>query len=220
VNLWQQFDPAGGPGTEDLRLPPWEERHRYGLFNALFLTVREVLLAPGRFFHRMPSRLGLVQPVLFAVIVGVIAALFDWIWSLSGSSLQMLVDSDLNALQAPVFTLVMFILSPLVVVVQVLLRAAIFHLCLVIVGGNRLGFEATGRVVAYAHAATLLSVLPLCGAVVGAVWEIVATVVGLARIHDVEEWRPLVAVLLPLVLLMVFCGGLLAALAGFGLLNH
>ena len=43
-------DTAAG---ETLAMPPWEERGRYGLLNALYLTAKDVLLSPGRFFLRM-----------------------------------------------------------------------------------------------------------------------------------------------------------------------
>ena len=37
-------DDAAG---ETLRLPPWEERQRYGLLNALYLTIKDVLFTPA-----------------------------------------------------------------------------------------------------------------------------------------------------------------------------
>ena len=110
-------------------------------------------------------------------------------------------------------------LSPLVAVVQILVRAAVFHLGLMIVSGNRMGFEATFRVVAYSRAAGIVSLLPFCGGLAGFIWEIALTIVGLARVHGVEEWRPLVAVLLPVILMLMSCGGILALILGAGLLS-
>jgi hypothetical protein len=206
---------------ETLRLPPWEERERYGLLNALYQTGREVLLSPGHFFKRMPTRLGLVQPLLFGVAMTFVSAFFDFMWSLTGGSLQHLVDHvDVsNFLRAPVVLGAIWVLSPLVAVVQIVVRAAIFHLGLMLVGGNRMGFEATFRVVAYGRAASIISILPFCGGLVGLIWEIAVTIIGLARIHGVEEWRPIVAVLLPVALMMLSCGGLIALLIGAGLFH-
>lgn len=206
---------------ETLRLPPWEERERYGLLNALYLTTKDVLLAPGPFFQRMPTRLGLVQPLLYGVVLTFGAAFFDFMWSLTGGSLQRLVDrGDVSDfLRAPVVLGAFWVLSPLVAVVQIVVRAAVFHLGLMLVGGNRLGFEATFRVVAYSRAAGVISLLPFCGGVVGLIWEIALTIVGLARIHGVEAWRPVVAVLLPVALMLLSCGGLLAVIIGAGLFH-
>lgn len=206
---------------ETLRLPPWEERQRYGLLNALYLTIKDVLFTPGQFFRRMPTGLGLVQPLLFAVVLTFGSAFFDFMWSLTGGSLQrLLARGDFSDfVRAPVVLGGIWVLSPLVAVVQVVVRAAIFHLGLMLVGGNRMGFEATFRVVAYSRAAGIVSLLPFCGGLVGLIWEIAITIVGLARVHGVEEWRPIVAVLLPLALVLMSCGGLFALILGAGLLS-
>ncbi len=206
---------------ESLRLPPWEERERYGLLNALYLTVRNVLSAPGLFFQRMPTRLGLVQPLLFGVVMTFASAFFDFMWSLTGGSLQRLIDrGDISDfLRAPVILGAIWVLSPLVAVVQIVVRAAVFHLGLMISGGNRQGFEATFRVVAYSRAAGIISILPFCGGLAGWIWEIAITVVGLARLHGVEEWRSGVAVLLPVALMALSCGGLLAVIIGAGMIG-
>jgi hypothetical protein len=211
----ERDDTAG----ETLRLPPWEQRERYGLLNALYLTVKEALLAPGQFFQRMPTRLGLVQPLLFGVVLTFVSAFFDFMWSLTGGSVQRLIDrGDISDfVRAPVVLGGIWVLSPLVAVVQIVVRAAVFHLGLILCGGNRLGFEATFRVVAYSRAASIISLLPFCGGLAGLIWEIAITIVGLARIHGVEEWRPVVAVLLPLAVLLLSCGGLLALIIGAGL---
>jgi hypothetical protein len=211
-------DDAAG---ETLRLPPWEERQRYGLLNALYLTIKDVLFSPGQFFRRMPTRLGLVQPLLFGVVLTFGAAFFDFMWSLTGGSLQRLVDlggvSDF--LRLPVVLGGIWVLSPLVAVVQIVVRAAVFHVGLMLFGGSRMGFEATFRVVAYSRAASIVSLLPFCGYLAGFIWEIAITIVGLARVHGVEEWRPLVAVLLPVILMLMSCGGIVALIVTAGLLS-
>ena len=91
------FDPGFGPeGAEGLQLPPWERRERFGFLNGLYLTIKDVLFTPRQFFHRMPSQVGLVPPLLFAIVIGVVAAFFDWMWSLAGSSLEMFLNEDLD----------------------------------------------------------------------------------------------------------------------------
>jgi hypothetical protein len=215
------FDDRASTAGETLHLPPWEERERYGLLNALYLTSKDVLFAPGHFFQRMPTRLGLIQPLIFGVAITFGSTFFDFMWSLTGGSLQrLLARGDVSDfVRAPVILGAIWVLSPLVAVVQIVVRAAIFHLCLMIVGGNRLGFEATFRVVAYSRAAGVISILPFCGGLVGLAWEIAVTIIGLARIHGVEQWRPIVAVLLPVAMMLLSCGGLLALIIGAGLFH-
>jgi hypothetical protein len=212
-----------GPGSdasEGLRLPPWERRERFGFLNALYLTVKDVLVAPGHFFHQMPSRVGLLQPLLFAVVIGAIATFFGWMWSLAGSSLQLMVAEDMGevgeVLQGPWWSFVLFLFSPVIVAVGILVKAALIHLLLMLLGGNKLGFEATFRVAAYAEATSILGLLPFCGSVLGTVWGLVVVIVGLYSIHETDPWRAIVAVLLPMMLCFSAIGtGVVALIASF-----
>ncbi len=188
-------------GPEGLRLCPWERREQFGFLNALYLTTREVLMAPQKFFHRMPSRVGLTQPLLYALILGVTAAFLAWLWSLAGDSLQVLVAEDLGkAFRGPLWSFLVFVSSPLTVVIAVFVRAALMHLMLMLLGGNQLGFEATFRVAAYGQATGVLALLPFCGGLVALLWELAIDVIGLYSIHGTDPWRAMVAVLAPMVL--------------------
>lgn len=211
----------GSHATEDLLLPPWERRERYGLLNGLYLTVKDVLMAPGRFFHRMPTEVGLGQPLLFAIALGVIASLFSWMWTLTGSSLQVLLAQDqANAFKAPLVSFLAFLFSPLTVAIRVFIQAGLIHLCLGLVGGNRLGFEATFRVAAYSEATGILSLVPVCGSVISFPWALVVAVIGLYSIHETEPWKAVVAVLLPFIAYLAMMGlgaALLVTGLGFGL---
>jgi hypothetical protein len=198
-------EPATGPGTgrgpEGLQVCPWEERDRYGFLNALYLTTREVLTAPGPFFGRMPSRLGYLQPLFYAIVLGMLAALLGWIWSLTGSSLRTLASGDvLHGLFGPVPSFLGFIASPFTTTLDVAVRAGLMHLLLMLLGGNKLGFEATFRVAAYGKAAGVVALVPFCGSLVAVLWELAIDIIGLYRIHGTDPWRALVAVLAPAVL--------------------
>jgi len=194
-------DPGAGRGPEGLQLCPWEQRERFGFLNALYLTTREVLASPGPFFGRMPSRLGFGQPLLYAIILGMLAALLGWVWSLAGSSLRTLASGDVfHSLFGPLPSFLGFVASPLTVTVDVLVRAGLMHLLLMLLGGNKLGFEATFRVAAYGKAAGVVALLPFCGGVVAVLWELAIDVIGLYRIHGTDPWRALVAVLAPAVI--------------------
>jgi len=191
----------GTPGTEGLLLPPWERRERYGFLNGLYLTIKDVLLTPRTFFHRMPTQVGLAQPLYFALVLGVVAAFFGWMWSLAGSSLQMFVAEDLEeVIKGPLYSFLAFLFSPVMVATLVFLKAGLIHLVLMLVGGNKLGFEATFRVAAYGEAAGIMAMLPFCGGVIGVLWSLLITIVGLYSIHETEPWRAVLAVVAPMVL--------------------
>lgn len=210
-NYNEEFDEGfGTTGTEGLLLPPWERRERYGFLNGLYLTVKDVLLTPRAFFHRMPSQVGLSQPLYFALVIGVIAAFFLWMWSLAGSSLQMFVADDLDeVLRGPAQSFLMFLFSPVTVGILVFLKAGIIHLVLMLVGGDKLGFEATFRVSAYGEAASILALVPGCGMFLGILWSLFVTIVGLYSIHETDPWKAVVAVVAP----MFLCFSIFAASA-------
>jgi len=205
--------------TDILTAPPWEERHRYGTLNALVLTIRLVLFSPGRLFGSMPVGLGLLPPLLFALVLALVGALFDWMWALTTGDLPAMIAPDLYRLvRGPFATAGHFLLSPIVVVIAVFIRAAVFHVLLLVLGGNRLGFEATFRVVAYSRATRLLSIVPFCGGVLGLIWELVVTVIGIRRIHDCAPWKAVAAVLLPILVALLVFGSWLLTLLGLAVL--
>ncbi len=206
----------GQDPAEGLQLPPWERRDRYGFLNALYLTIKDVLLAPNQFFHRMPSQVGVVQPLLFAVLLGLVATFFHWMYAVAGSSLQIFVSDDLaEVMGAPIYTFFNFLFSPVTVAVGLFFQAAITHLMLMVLGGNKLGFEATFRVLAYSEATAVLLMIPGCGAVIGLVWSLVVTVIGLYSIHETEAWKAVLAVVLPsIICFSTVAGSVVMLIAG------
>jgi len=195
----------GTTGTEGLLLPPWERRERYGFLNGLYLTIKDVLLSPRTFFHRMPSQVGIAQPLYFALVLGVVAAFFGWMWGLAGSSLQMFVSEDFDEIvKGPLFSFLAFLFSPITVAILVFLKAGLIHVMLMLVGGNKLGFEATFRVAAYGEAASILALVPFCGGVLGVLWGLFITIVGLYSIHETDPWRAVLAVVAPMALCLSF----------------
>ena len=218
--------PEYNPGYESrppdgLVLPPWEERHRFGFLNALYQTVKQTLLSPSDFFSRMPTQLGPAQPLLFAIVIGTISALFNWMWSLTGASLELFFESDLSdIMRAPLLAGLGFVLSPVLATIAVFLSAGVSHLILTAVGGNRLGFEATFRDMAYAEAGSVLLIVPICGNVLSLVWTALVSIIGLAKIHDTDQWRAVVAVVVPIIVCLSMCGGVFLFGLGAGLMDR
>lgn len=211
---------AGGPpeGPEGLALCAWERRAEYGILNALYLTSRDVLTGPQRFFRRMPTRVGLLQPLLYAVILGVLASFMAWLWSLAGSSLQTLAGALAGPLaRGSAWNIVSLLASPVTAAAFVFAQAALMHLTLMLLGGNQLGFEATFRVAAYGKAASVLGLLPFCGGMLAIILELAIDVMGLYSIHGTDPWRAAVAVIAPAVIGAATVGAVITlALLGAG----
>jgi hypothetical protein len=200
--------------------PPWE---RGGPWLTRFVeTVREVLLDPVRAFSDMRREGGLQAPLAFAAI-GVVAGA-------TASAVYDLLLSGLAGGQAlggypamPMFgsapgTMALLVVSPVVALLTLFVWAGICHLLLMLLDGARQPFETTFRVAAYASGSTaLLQVVPFCGALVGAVWNLVVTIIGLAHAHETSLGKAAAAVLVPLAVCCFFVVAL-ALLFGLSLL--
>ncbi len=197
---------------------PWERRSEVGFLTALVETTQRTLFSPVRFFSEMPTSGGLGSPLLYALLVGyaslVVASVYDFVLlTVTGPGRLPRLGPDFERVLA--FStgaggiIIRLIIGPVMIVVQLFLLAGIYHLALLLLGGARGGFEATFRVLAYAGAAGLAALLPLCGAVLlQPVYYLVLAGIGFARAHQIGGGRAAVAVLLPLFLLCCCCLGL------------
>lgn len=208
---------------------PWENRATRGFFEAFFQTVIMVLTKPVEAFEAMRKEGGLTDPLIYAFIGGCAGTLVSFLFSFMSSSLGLAADknSAFGALiGAGVGAVATVILVPFFVVIGVFIGAAIYHVCLMIVGGANRPFETTFRVVCFTSgSANLLMMIPFCGGIIAGVWSLVVNCIGLARAHKTDTWRAVVAVFLPVI---VCCGGGLiiamifgaAALAAFAAHTH
>jgi hypothetical protein len=143
---------------------------------------------------------------------GIVSALF----SLGFQSIGLFTDKNnsLAAMTGMGIGVGAIILVPLGIVIVLFIWSAIVHLCLMIVGGANQPFETTFRVVAFTQGSIgPLQIIPLCGGLISLVWAIVCYCIGLARAHETDTGRAVLAVLLPLI---VCCGGLFFAFMFLG----
>jgi hypothetical protein len=109
---------------------------------------------------------------------------------------------SLVALGGVSFLILIFV--PFGIVIAQFIGAAVLHVCLMIVGGANRPFETTFRVLAFSQGSTgVLQMIPVCGGMIALIWGIVVNCIGLARAHETDTWRAVVAVFLP----MIVCGG-------------
>src|SRR5205823_12855691 len=158
---------------------------------------------------------GLGDPFLYAVIGAGIGCMVSFLFSIGFQSLGWFGGRH-NAFAAMIGmglgSILFVILVPLFVVIGLFIGSAILHVCLMIVGGAKQSFETTFRVVAFSQGSTgPLQMIPVCGGVIAAVWAIIINCIGLARAHEIETGRAVLAVLLPLIL----CFGCAAGAAIF-----
>lgn len=190
---------------------PWEDLESLGFFQALGVTVKQSLFRPVEFFSVLPKKGGLLNPLLYALIVQTIGNLGAY---LSG----MAVDSPFFA--QPKLTAgtmaVMGILVPLMVLLMLFVWSVLLHVSLLLVSSTREDFETTFRVVSYSSAADLLNIVPLVGWLAAFVWKIYLLIRGIREVHHIGTGRSVAALAVPMVLC---CGiiGISVVLVLFGI---
>jgi hypothetical protein len=179
----------------------------------------------------MQKRGNLGSAIGYAILVGWTGMIGGLFWSLILQGAQTALFRRLGAPSAGELPAgyralleVAFVLAgPVVMLAALFIWGGILHLCLLLVGGAREGFETTVRVYAYSTGPALFQWFPICGGPIGLVWGIVLQIVGLSKAHGISGGRAAAAVLLPLFLccaclaltMAVFFGGI-AALASKG----
>ena len=186
------------PGEEE-KYCPWEDMERLGFFQALLTTLREVLFSPTQFYRRMPTRKGLTNPLIFALILGVLGGVLGLAWQ----QVFMLRLGQLPEI-AMTYLVGITIGLPFIVLTILYIISAIVHMFLTIVGGNRRGFEATFRVIAYAGATDIFSIIPFIGSLIAFIYALIIAVIGLRESHGIGTGRAALAVFLPIIAILGF----------------
>jgi hypothetical protein len=193
--------PPEGDGDARRVGPPWEQPGPW--FRRFAETAQAALLQPAEFFSTMRVRGGLGPPIGYGIIGtvtgGVFAAFYQLLFSTYGAGLQGTEAAREQAAIGLLSTGCLTVMLPVFTVVSLFVSAAITHVALLLLDGARRGFEATMRVAAYGSGSTaLLNLVPICGGVVGGIWSIVITVIGISRAHEISTGKALAAVLLPM----------------------
>jgi hypothetical protein len=67
------------------------------------------------------------------------------------------------------------------------------------VGGNRKGFEATFRVIAYSWSTQIFTLVPLVGSFIIPIYALVIEIIGLRESHGIGSGRAALAIFLPFI---------------------
>ena len=216
--------PPVQPGAAPMPTPlatrtglPWEHRQERGFVNAFIETLAMVLTKPSEAFIVMRREGGLGEPLIYALIGGCVGGIASALFSLGFQSIGLFADrnTSLAAMTGMgVGSVAMIILLPLFIVIFLFIWSALAHLCLMIVGGANQSFETTFRVLAFTQGSTgPLQIIPICGGLISLVWTVVCNCIGLARAHETDTGRAVLAIFLPLI---VCCGGGLLIAFMFG----
>ena len=214
-------DASGETSLPEESGPAWEDRGTLGIPAALGQTVSDVLFRPTMTFASMRKTGGLVDPLLYFVLVSsamfAVSAVYQLLMSRLNPALFAPKVPDTGGLALPVIMIGSILISPALYVVSAFLSSGITHLSLMVLGAANRPFETTFRVVCYAQAsASAWNLIPFCGGLVGIIWGAYSIIIGLREAHGISGWKATLAITLPS---LVCCGILLfvGAAAGFGI---
>jgi len=208
-------DPASTTAVVTRSKTPWEDRAGTGFFTGFFKTLKEVLFNPAEFFKNMPVTGGLTDPLLFALITGMLSLMAFYFWKiLLLNTMQAFIPSGMKGAAGQYMfhgmgAAVLAFIMPLLIVMGLFISAGLLHLFLMMVNGARAGFEATFRVVAYGYSANLCMMIPFCGGLIAGIWTLVLTIIGLKEAHGTTGGKAVFAVFLPVI---VCCGLIMIAM--------
>jgi hypothetical protein len=176
---------------------PWESGE--GFVGRFIQTTKEVLFSPTKFFKKIDTGKGYWPPFLYGMIAGIIgfggAILWQWFFFS-----QWFSNSKFSILpSAPFLVGIITIMLPFMVAFSILIASGVTHVCVMIVGGNKKGFQMTFRVVCYAFSGYLFGIIPFIGSSVGGIYTLILTIFGVKGGHGISTGRAVLAVLLPVI---------------------
>lgn len=209
------YRPPVDPALQDG--PEWE-RYGYSLRN-YFATAKSLLLSPDQCFATMRRTGNKIAPVLYLIVgnfIGSLAtALIIFLMFAFVLVVTFINPGDMpNAGPSPVgvlfivaliYPVMLIVMQTLGLAIFVLLGALVLHLILLMLGGLRYPLETTVRATCYAMgSASVAGLIPFCGNQVISILGVIFTIWALIRLHELPWWKPVVAVISPVLFL---CGG-------------
>jgi len=180
-----------------------------GFISAFFKTVKESLFSPVQYFRNNAVGKGYWPALIYGLIVGVIGLGVSMVWQWHIFSRWFPVQA-FPAIPYNLHLVVMTIALPFLVVLSILIGSVVTHICLLIVGGNKSGFQTTFRVICYSYSGQLFFIIPFIGSTVGSIYTLILTIIGVREGHGISTGRAILAVLFPLILAVGL--GILAAI--------
>ena len=196
---------------------PWEQRGGRGPVAAFAETLQQALFHPTAFFQRTAPDSGAGSALLYAVIVGTLSLAVAFLWQRAlGDRLAFEFGGrHLRLFESRAALAGISVFLPIGVALGNLVWAGVLHVSLAVLGGGRGTYGTTLKAVCYSSSATAFNVFPVCGAAIGAVWQVIVQVIGLRELHRTSTTRAFWAWFLPFVVATCLAGAVvLAAVLG------
>ena len=191
---------------------PWPPPEGASVVEAFVNTWRASVFQPTAFFRRMPREADYGAVIVYYLVVSVVAAGCQLFWHMVlppvsyGPLLEFMKQQESAA-----GAVVSFLITPVLALSALYIVAGVTHVMLLLVHGEKHGFDPTTRAVAFSHGPALFAIVPYLGNFVAFFWTILLVIIGLREAHETSTGKAATAVLVPLFLLVVL--GVLVTLA-------
>jgi len=213
---------------------PWDREKGGNWPGSFYRTFSRAILEPVSLFRDVAFGHGMPRPFIYAMIINyilfVVAIAYQAGFQILAMSMELGKCVGCNIFPVAVsipfaiigIVLLLVVGVPLITAFMILVRAGLYHLCLMILGAAKRDFQTTFRTVCYATSPQLFQVVPILGGIVAWIWQIVLDVIGLKVVHETTYGRSALAVFLPTIvccgafflLVTMIAGGVFAAIIG------
>lgn len=202
--------------------PAWEHQETLGTFAALRETIKAVLMSPSQTFATMKVNGGIMKPFWYHLITAGFGTFMYYFYILVlvfgfGAFSAAKIDLPTGAGAFVLFLGICAVMSVMAAALSCFMQSGILHVCLMLTGGARRPFETTFRALCYGSGSTMvLMSIPFLGLLMLIPWSLVVSCISLARAHETDLWRAVLAVFMPMIVCCVLYIGLIAISLGLG----
>ena len=190
---------------------PWEYADLQQLPLALYHTLLRALFAVPAFFAAVgESRATLLRPCLFFILLRLFESVMQRFWWLAAIREKMAFIDDpqtlasLDGLAQSMSLSMLLVIAPPLLVIQLMLYSGLFHMVIRLIQPAKANFATTLRVVAYASAPCVFSLVPLnyltipgTGVHIVSLWVAICCFMGIKHAHRLN-WSQAAAITVPL----------------------
>ncbi len=202
-------DAVLSPAGHDTMVNPWDAAPAPdGWIAAFYQTCLRVMFGAPLFFSRLNPKAPQVRALFFYLIISVIQAVVEWIWTgilLSLMAPNTATDPELGRMLemlSPKTSLPLLVLLKTgFSVAQLYILATLLHFTFGFVAKPRPEFSSIFQITAYAAAPCLLCIVPLLGSIAGFIWMVACLLVGLRAAMGLS-WAQTLAGFIPVVVLL------------------
>ncbi|MCL1939983.1 MAG: zinc-ribbon domain-containing protein [Desulfovibrionaceae bacterium] len=179
---------------------PWENPARNGWLRGFTATLHGVMFKGPEFFSGFNASGSLAPGYLFFLIMGYVTIISSLAWTQAATLLlPHLAPGFMGRVGLPILLL----LAPIALGLMLLFVTGCIRITLRIVAPDQADFAVIYRVVSYAVAPFILSIVPFVGPPLGAVWFLVSLITGCRNSLGLS-WPLAVLVPLPPALMLLF----------------